>query len=131
MRVICTDGTTFDCKGYELTEYGVIIYGKELDPDHERYAGDPEQTGYVPHDRLWYILPDGVEPNVQAAAATQGRPTQQSQLGNHQPVTGQSPTGQSSIGQSPTPHVRSVQPTGQQQPTAQQPPPGPQQPERR
>lgn len=64
MQVICTDGTTFACEGYELTEYGAMLYGQRHDPEGERYDSDPEQVGYVPHDRLWYVLPDGVTPSV-------------------------------------------------------------------
>lgn len=77
MQVICTDGTAFPCEGYELTEYGAMIYGQEPDPDSERdrYRSDPEQVAYIPHDRLWYILPEGVTPNV---GGVQGMAVQQS-----------------------------------------------------
>ncbi len=90
MQVICTDGTVFPCEGYELTEYGVMIYDQEHDPDEERdrYGGDPEQVAYVPHDRLWYILPDGVTPNV---SGVQGLQSQQPQGAGQ---AGSPPTGQ-------------------------------------
>lgn len=77
MQVICTNGTMFTCNGFELTEYGVALYGQNLAQEKERYDSEPKQTGYIPHDRLWYILPDGVEPNVPAPPATQGQPRQQ------------------------------------------------------
>lgn len=70
MQVICTDGTMFTCEGYELTEYGAALFGERHDPEGERYDSDPAQIGYVPHERLWYILPDGVEPNITGLSAT-------------------------------------------------------------
>jgi hypothetical protein len=63
MQVICTDGTRFACNGYELTKYGVKLLDEDRDTDDERYDSDPNAVGYVPHDRLWYIVPDGVRPN--------------------------------------------------------------------
>lgn len=72
MQVICTDGTMFSCEGYELTEYGVMCYAQPRDPEGERYDSDPEQVAYVPHDRLWYVLPNGVSPNV-AIGGTAGQ----------------------------------------------------------
>lgn len=90
MQVVCTDGTVFACEGYELTEYGVMIYDQEHDSDEERerYAGDPDQVGYVPHDRLWYILPDGVTPNVSGVQGVQSQqPQGAGQAGS--PQTGQ------------------------------------------
>lgn len=81
MQVICTDGTAFTCESYELTEYGAVLYDKPLDPESERYESDRSQSGYVPHDRLWYILPDGVTPNIPGLSAAQGQPRRQP----HQP----------------------------------------------
>jgi len=75
MQVFCTDGTVFACRSYELTEYGIKLYGQESDADDDRYGDEPEQIGFVPHDRLGYVLPDGV------------RPASQSVVGG-QPVTG-------------------------------------------
>jgi len=69
MQVFCTDGTVFPCRSYQLTEQGVKLYEQPLDPDDERYSGDPEQVGFVPHERLLYILPDNITP----AAPTTGR----------------------------------------------------------
>lgn len=60
MQVICTDGTTFHCESYELNDYGAVLYGQELNENKDRYEEDPEQFAYIPHARLWYILPDGV-----------------------------------------------------------------------
>ena len=93
MQVICTDGTMFTCKSYELTEYGIVLYDQRRDPEGERYESDPQQSGYVPHDRLWYVLPDGITPNVPGLSAMQGQPRgvppqvdHQFPQGNHQPV---------------------------------------------
>ena len=102
MQVICTDGTTFTCKGFELTEYGVALYGQNLAQEKERYDNEPEQTGYVPHDRLWYILPDGVQPELPPPGASQGQSGQQ-------PPTGQPP-------------IQQLQNQSQQQPPGQQQP---------
>ena len=89
MQVICTDGTVFTCKGFELSEYGVALYGQNLAQEKERYDSEPEQTGYIPHDRLWYILPDGVEPNIPGLSMAQGQPRQQPLGNNHQQAPGQ------------------------------------------
>jgi hypothetical protein len=120
MQVICTDGTTFTGEGFELTEYGIIVYGQELDPNDERYAGDPEQAGFVPHDRLWYVLPDGVEPNV-PAPATRGDQGQQPPQGMQQPQhNSQQPPSDHPV----TPPEHGQQPTWPQQDQRQQQPPG-------
>lgn len=68
MQVICTDGTTFGCAGYELTKYGVKLLGQDTDPEDDRYETDGEPMAYVPHDRLWYIVPDGVQSSVPTGA---------------------------------------------------------------
>lgn len=73
MQVICTDGTTFACESYELTEYGVVCYSEEQPDDGDRYDRSPDQIGYVPHDCLWYVLPDGVAPAARGVQST-GRP---------------------------------------------------------
>ncbi|MFB6140169.1 MAG: hypothetical protein ABEJ26_07015 [Halosimplex sp.] len=63
MHVYCTDGTVFECARYEANEYGLVLYGTERQRDRERYeTEDPQQVGFVPHDRLWYVLPKGVTP---------------------------------------------------------------------
>ncbi len=89
MQVICTDGTTFSCEGFELTEYGVALYGQNLTREKERYDSEPEQTGYIPHDRLWYVLPDGVEPNVPGLSVAQGQPPRNQPGNEHQQAPGQ------------------------------------------
>ena len=71
MQVFCTDGTVFACRSYDLTEYGVKLYGQSPDSNDERYRDEPEQIGFVPHDKLGYILPDGVRPSTQAVVGTQ------------------------------------------------------------
>lgn len=91
MQVICTDGTVFACQSYELTEYGVICY--EGRAEGERYEGDPEQVGYVPHDRLWYVLPDGVVPNVVGVGPEGAGPQP-----GHLEQRGQRPGGASGVG---------------------------------
>lgn len=73
MQVFCTDGTTFECEAYELTDYGIMVYSQPHEPDEDRYAKTPDQTAYVPHERLWYILPDGVTPNVPGLPAAQSQ----------------------------------------------------------
>ena len=93
MQVICTDGTVFTCDGFELTEYGVALYGQNLAREKERYDSEPEQTGYIPHDRLWYILPDDVEPNIPGLATGRGQPQHGLPQENHQQVPGQPQVG--------------------------------------
>lgn len=73
MQVYCTDGTVFRVRSYEVTQYGVQLYGQPLEEEDDRYADDPEQRGFVPHDQLRYILPDGV---TAAAAPPGGQPPQ-------------------------------------------------------
>ncbi|QPV61796.1 hypothetical protein I7X12_13680 [Halosimplex litoreum] len=75
MQVYCTDGTVVDCARYEVNEYGLVLYGTETQQDRERYdTGDPQQVGFVPHDRLWYVLPEGVTPQVGLSAPGQAQP---------------------------------------------------------
>ncbi|SFR88659.1 hypothetical protein SAMN05216559_0518 [Halomicrobium zhouii] len=111
MQVICTDGTTFTCKGFELTEYGVALYGQNLAQEKERYDNEPEQTGYVPHDRLWYILPESVQPEIPPPGASHGQPGRHPPNPDQQPPTGQSPTGQPS-----TPPIQQLQNQPHQRP---------------
>lgn len=115
MQVICTDGTMFSCEGFELTEYGIALYGQNLAQEKERYDSEPEQTGYIPHDRLWYVLPDGVTPNMPVPLATQGLGPQPP-MGNDQSAPGQ-PQG--------------AVPRAHQNPGQQRQPPGQTQPEQR
>ena len=64
MNVICTDGTRFRCDRYELTEKGVKLYCGDVDEPPARYESDADdhQVGFVPDERLLYILPEGVSP---------------------------------------------------------------------
>ncbi|WP_336001158.1 hypothetical protein [Halorientalis halophila] len=87
MQVYCTDGTVFRCRSFEVAEYGVHLYGTPPDADEERYAGDPEQVGFVPHDRLWYVLPEGV-----ISAAIQPAQPQPAAAPETQPQRPQPPT---------------------------------------
>ena len=100
MQVICTDGTTFACAGYELTKYGVKLLGQEADPDEDRYETDGEPVAYIPHDRLWYIIPDGVQPNLPPGF---GGPEQPMAQGGPpaQPAPGQAPPPQGPVGPGP------------------------------
>lgn len=82
MQVICTDGTTFSCEGYQLTEYGVKLLDEDRDGDDDRYDTDPSAVGYVPHDRLWYIVPDGIQPNRSGMAAPANQPGGQQPRGS-------------------------------------------------
>lgn len=93
MQVICTDGTTFRCESYDLTEYGVVLYGQEKNADAGRYEDDPEQFGFVPHERLWYILPEGIR-----STFLENAPPQQPQQHNPPaPPQGQAPPTQQPI----------------------------------
>lgn len=83
MQVFCTDGTVFTCRSYELTEYGVKLYEKRPDSDDDRYSDSPDQIGFVPHEKLGYILPDGVRPASQPTVQTQ--PMMQRQQTQGQP----------------------------------------------
>ena len=89
MQVFCTDGTVFRCGSYEVTQHGVQLYGSPPDETEERYSDDPEMMGYVPHDRLWYILPDGVRSAAPTLAQSQGTPGRPP--GSVTPQGGQSP----------------------------------------
>ncbi|WP_225335589.1 hypothetical protein [Halomicrobium urmianum] len=116
MQVICTDGTAFSCEGYELTEYGVMIYDQKHDPDEERdrYGGDPEQVAYVPHDRLWYILPDGVTPNVSGVQGVQPQqPQGAGRVGSPQQGQPVNQTGFPQAGQAEQPLNQGGQPANQ------------------
>ena len=84
MQVFCTDGTVFTCRSYDLTEYGVKLYGQHAEADDDRYSDEPDQIGFVPHDRLGYILPDGVRPASGAVVQSQpemGRATEPAPTG--------------------------------------------------
>ena len=96
MNVLCTDGTSFRCDRYELTEKGVKLYRGDADEAPDRYESDTDehQIGFVPDAMLQYILPDGVrpagEPAVQPPQQPTGQPPQQPTAGN-QTLTRQPP----------------------------------------
>jgi len=76
VNVICTDGTRFSCDSYELTEKGVKLYSgntEAIDEQRARYQSDIDeyQIGFVPDERLQYILPDGVYPAQQPVVGKQ------------------------------------------------------------
>lgn len=83
MHVYCTDGTVFTCRRYDVNGYGLVLYGQEATEERDRYDDDePEQIGFVPHDKLWYVLPTGVTPQAglppqrqSGARPSAGRPT--------------------------------------------------------
>lgn len=91
MNVICTDGTSFRCDRYELTETGVKLYSGDSEAAPDRYESDTDdhQIGFVPDATLLYILPEGVRPGGQPS----GQPVQ------HQP--GQPTPGSSPVTQQP------------------------------
>ncbi|WP_436923294.1 hypothetical protein [Halosimplex amylolyticum] len=92
MHVYCTDGTVFECARYEVNDYGLVLYGTEEQAERERYdTEEPQQVGFVPHDRLWYVLPEGVTPQVGLAPPQQGQPTQQQQGPTARPQPSQPP----------------------------------------
>lgn len=64
MNVLCTDGTSFRCDRYELTEKGVKLYSGDTEEEPDRYESDTDehQIGFVPDAMLRYILPEGVRP---------------------------------------------------------------------
>ena len=64
MNVLCTDGTSFRCDRYELTEKGVKLYSGDAEEAPDRYESDTDdhQIGFVPDAMLQYILPEGVRP---------------------------------------------------------------------
>jgi predicted flap endonuclease-1-like 5' DNA nuclease len=51
MKAICDDGLVIDCAGYKAIDSGVVLTADE-DRDHV--------VGFVPNDRLEYLLPDDV-----------------------------------------------------------------------
>jgi hypothetical protein len=79
MNVICTDGTSFRCDRYELTEKGVKLYsgGTEEAPDRYEPDTDEHQIGFVPDAMLQYILPDGVRPASESIAQQPQQPPSQ------------------------------------------------------
>jgi len=105
MNVICTDGTSFRCDRYELTEKGVKLYSGAADEAPERYETDTDdhQIGFVPDVMLQYILPDGVRPaggqTAQPLQQPTGQPPQQSTA---QPLCHRSVTGVHVRPRSPT-----------------------------
>lgn len=77
MHVYCTDGTVFDCERYDVNEFGIVLYGDEKPKDTDRYdSNDATQIGFVPHDRLWYVLPRGVAPQTGVAPSQERQPEQ-------------------------------------------------------
>ncbi|WP_123536112.1 hypothetical protein [Halosimplex salinum] len=79
MQVYCTDGTVFECARYEVNEYGLVLYGTEKQRERERYdTKEAQQVGFVPHNRLWYVLPEGVTPQM-GPGQPQPQPQQQQQ----------------------------------------------------
>lgn len=65
MRVYCTDGTVVACERFEVSEFGVTLYGQAEAETRDRYEDtEPKQTGFVPHDRLWYVLPKTATPEA-------------------------------------------------------------------
>jgi len=58
MRAICNDGLAIECRSYKAIETGVVLCADE---DRE------EVVGFVPHDELKYVLPDGLASEVEAA----------------------------------------------------------------
>lgn len=87
MQVICTDGTIFHCESYEVIDGGVKLFSKDVDDDNDpehRYKPDTEdiQVGYVPDDKLAYILPDDT-------TSRHTPPAQRQPMGTAPPVEGQ------------------------------------------
>lgn len=75
MRVYCTDGTVFECRQFDVNEFGLVLYGQRAPEERDRYEdGKPEQSGFVPHERLWYVLPNDVTPGVGAPVPERGHP---------------------------------------------------------
>jgi len=67
MQVVCTDGTVFHCESYEVIDGGVKLFGKNVHDDGDpgdRYEPETDdvQVGYVPDDKLAYVLPDEAVP---------------------------------------------------------------------
>ena len=94
MYVYCTDGTVFECARYEVNEYGLVLYGTEEQQERERYdTEEPQQVGFVPHDRLWYVLPRDVTPQVGLAPPRR----QSSGSGQPQPNTRVQPQGRTGV----------------------------------
>ena len=51
MKVICEDGLTIDCTDFKAIDTGIVLIGGE-----EEHGA----VGYVPNERLEYVLPDDV-----------------------------------------------------------------------
>ena len=75
MMVVCTDGTAFQCRSYQVIDTGVMLFGEELETNEEenRYDSDEEQIGYVPNAYLRYIVPNEVFPQTPTAMPVGGR----------------------------------------------------------
>ena len=68
MKAICDDGITIECGGFTPLQHGVV-----LTEDRARNRA----IGFVPYDRIEYVLPDrAVEPDDAAG----GRPTAEGRL---------------------------------------------------
>ena len=51
MKVICEDGLTIDCTEFKAIDTGIVLIGGE---------DESGAVGYVPNERLVYVLPDDV-----------------------------------------------------------------------
>lgn len=56
MQVVCIDGTVIQCDSFQAKNKGLML--------KEKHQKQPETIGFVPFDRLMYVVPDDVVHNV-------------------------------------------------------------------
>lgn len=103
MKVICKDGTTFQCQRFRAIDSGVLLFENQPQGDTEEEDAE-EASGFIPITELKYILPDEIQPGTMGtrqAQHSQQPAMQQSQYGMSQ--TG-GPPGQQQPPQSRQPH---------------------------
>lgn len=89
MQVICLDGTTIQCARFRAIDGGVLLFESDTSQEDDE---DEEATGFIPHERLRYVLPDEAQPATpirEQRAQQAGHPQQPSPGGGGTPGTGQ------------------------------------------
>lgn len=97
MRVVCQDGTIFECEWFRAIDSGVLLFQEspeetEADADAEPAELVQEAAGFVPLQQVRYVLSERLQPTMTGA----GQPTQQRIGGGPGGTTGQPAPGPTS-----------------------------------